>query len=146
MNPNKDYFIKIILNDIHKEIEKISYNYNNNKVEFKIGDTIYYYSNRQIIKGKILDIDDYTNGGLIPDALVYYWINPKSRCRHFIEKIRYRWAVIRKKDYIPGKLFFTNSCLAGDDFFRTKQEAITMEILHHSKFYLHELIELNKIQ
>lgn len=60
MNPNKDYFIKIILNDIHKEIEKISYNYNNNKIEFKIGDTVYYYSNRQIIKGKILDIDDYT--------------------------------------------------------------------------------------
>lgn len=146
MNQNKDYFIKILLNDIHKEIIEIKNKYNNNKIEFKIGDIIYYYSKRQIIKGKIIDINDYTNGGLISDALVYYWITPKSIYKKFIEWVRYRWAVIRKKDYIPGKLFFTNSCLAGDDFFRTKQEAITMEILHHSKFYLHELIELNKIQ
>lgn len=145
MNPNKDYFIKMILHDIRKEIQEIQKDYDNNKIEFKIGDTVYYYSKRQIIEGKIVDIDDYTNGGLIPDALVYYWVTPKSICKNLIERVRYRWALIRKKNYIPGRIFFTNGCLAGDDFFRTEKEADIMEILHHSEFYLQELLYIKEL-
>lgn len=142
MNPNKEYFIKMLLNDINKDIYEIRDRYDNTKIEFKIGDTVYYYSKRQIVKGKIVDIDDYSNGGLVPDALVYYWVTPKSILIRLIEKFRYRWTLIRKKNYVPGKLFFTNGILAGSDFFRNEKETETMEVLHSTQFYLNELLYL----
>lgn len=144
MNPNNEFFIRMILNDVHKEIQEIQKNYNNSKIEFKIGDTIFYIIQRTIVKGKIVDIEDYTKGGLLPNALVYYWIRPKSICRNFIERVRYEWLKIRHKKYVPGNIFVTNYCLAGDDFFRTEKEADIMEVLYGLEFYLQELLYLKE--
>jgi len=143
MLKNKEYLIKLLINDINNEIIDIKNNYDNNTVQFNINDTVYYFDNNKIIKGKIVDIDDFTKNGEIQTGLVYYWVTPKSIFTRLFEKIKYFYCSHFNKQYIPSPQFFTHSVLFGSDIFKTEDEAIKANILYNSRFYLYELLEMD---
>lgn len=143
MANTKNYLISLLLNFIDTEIIKIQNQYNNHSIEFNIGDTVYYNSiNNIVIKGKIVDIDDFTNNGNRPLGLVYYWVVPKSISRNITQKIKYLYCSLLNRPYIPHPMYFTNSVLFGVDIFKTETEAENASILYNARFYLNELLSV----
>lgn len=140
---NKKYLINMLLNYIYTEIEIIRSNYNNYTVEFNINDTIYYFDDKKIIKGKIVEIDDYTKT-YGEGALVYYWVTPKRNLFiRLYDNFRYKYSVLFKKPFIPRTIFFTHSVLFGNDIFQSEEEAEKAKILYNLSFYLNELLDID---
>lgn len=139
---NKDHLIKILLNYVYTEIEKIRNKYNNHEVEFNINDTVYYFNDKKIIEGKIVDIDDYTKS-YGKEALVYYWVTPKRNIIvRLYDNLRYKYSVLFKKPFKPRFIFFTHSVLLGTDIFETEEEAERARVFYNLEFYLNELLDL----
>ena len=128
-----NYLIKEF-NDKLKSIEQ------QNQSKKNIGDVVYYsVGNKKVISAKIVDIDEYPcdNG----ETNYFYWVTPVSSLVRWTEHLRYKWSVITKTAYIPGKWFFTNSVQLGKDIFLSEEDAEKAYLLNNAIFYLWELTE-----
>jgi hypothetical protein len=126
---------------IKQEIKKIESNYNNYEIEFNIGDRVWYLGYEDIIQATVIDIDDWSEGGMIPGGMVYYWIEPDNAKLTFWDTLKYKYAHFLGKVYMPPKEFPGHAITAGYEFFRTKEEAIIVSNLYSAKNHLIELIE-----
>jgi hypothetical protein len=125
------------LNHFNKELKKIE---ERNQTKLEIGDNIYYNINiMKTICAKVIDIDEYkcVNGAVN----VYYWVMPANILVRWFEQLRYKWAYITKKSYIPGKWFYSKSVKLGKDIFLTREDAEIAYLLHSSIIILSEIEE-----
>ena len=129
--------LKTTLTYIKLLIEEIEENYDVYKVEFLKGDIVYYINyNGDVIKATIDKVEGYYGyGQQDPNKLVYYWIIPENAKLSWYHNLRF-WIACKIKRWYPQppKEFPGHSVLAGEDFFRTKDEAekfITLSYIYN---------------
>jgi len=136
---NKDQLLQVsqVLDYFKIESEKIYNSYNPHIKHFNVNDTVYYIPNYgNVMTAKIESIDDFTKNGTEPSGMIYYWIIPENCKLSIFKKINF-WLFLKfpKIKYKIPNCFPGHSVVAGDDIFKTKEEAelyLQINFCYHS--------------
>ena len=146
----------ITLNQIFDLLEerrsKIRNTYDITKQHFLIQDTVYYIDNHgYILKARVTEIADFSHGGTIPCGCIYYWIEPDGCRLSWINKVHFwiTWIlpycvlyhVPKRWRYKIPPCFPGHAVTAGEDIFRSEEEAMQALLLNNAWYDLQTLVD-----
>lgn len=131
-----------LLAQVNARIAEIQANYDNNRVEFKVGDLVYVVASSPVLATIDL-VQDFSKGGKLPGGLVYYWITRKTYRPLWWHPLFAYYKRLRKQVWLPPDCD-GHAVLAGESFFRTALEAQEFEILDGLRYYLNDYLSLTR--
>jgi hypothetical protein len=131
--------IKLLLSEINTECEKLEKLYDPTIQHFNIGDLVYYVNPHGIIIPSVIDEIQNFQDTTGPGGFIYYWIIPEGCKISIFNKIKFwlstnlPWLRITYNvpKWCPG-----HALLAGDDIFKTEDEAVKSLLLSNLKYNL----------
>lgn len=131
-----------MLNEVQAKMLEIQSNYDNYQVQFEVGDLVYVLGKySDFYPAHILRVQDFSNGGEKAGGLVYYWLIPENYRHQWWYDLYFFYKRLFKQTWLPPRII-GHAVLAGEDFFRTEDEARKYEVLSGLKYYLIDYFSL----
>jgi len=137
--------INILISKVTARCEKLEKSYDPTVQHFNIGEMVYYVDPHGIITPSVIDEIQNFQDTTGPGGFIYYWIIPEGCKVSIFNKIKFWLCVnlpwLRVTHKVP-ECFPGHALLAGDDIFKTEDEAIESLLLSHLKYNLIDYKEL----
>ena len=131
-----------MLTEVQAKILEIQANYDNYQIEFKVGDSVYCLGNTSdVYPARITLVQDFSNDGMEAGGLVYYWLVPENYQHLWWYDLYSFYKRLLKQTWLPPRIV-GHAVLAGEDFFRTEDEARKFEVLSGLRYYLIDYFSL----
>lgn len=141
MNNIKLETIKEIVNILEQQIAEIENKYEKTKQEFEVGDVVYYNNPHGKVVPAIVDEIYKVPKEKVEGSFVFYWIHEQGYKINWWNKftffLLFNIPFLHFRYRIP-KGYPGHGVLAGDDIFRTKQEAEDISLLYNMVYDITE--------